>query len=354
MNVMLSTLAYQRPGWTPPNSVDAVISDVDGTLFGFAGCQQLSDRDCAALEAVVDAGKHVCIATGRIPGPWLDSICAQLHPRQLSGGVYANGALVFGGADGTRVVQTTTLPAEAVAAVLEQIPSGRAGSGRVALIATVFADGAVRYLEHAPAGSTFATALVQGAGEPIEPVADLGAALAGAAVLKFVVFSAFDRGAWPERVRPPEDDEAAHGPWSPMEPVVEALRAALAGTGADVLACGSNHCEVQPRSCGATAGRAQLQCVHRRAPCARAVQVLPPRVTKGAGVATLLEHLGVSPERALACGDAENDVEMLQLVGCGVAMGNAKPQAVAVCDVQTASQSESGVAQAVERLVLGQ
>ena len=41
-------------------------------------------------------------------------------------------------------------------------------------------------------------------------------------------------------------------------------------------------------------------------------QVLPPGASKGAGVALLLEELGVQPESLMALGDGENDVEMLQ------------------------------------------
>ena len=72
----------------------------------------------------------------------------------------------------------------------------------------------------------------------------------------------------------------------------------------------------------------------------------------GEGLSHLLSHLGVPPANALACGDAENDVEMLRLVGLGVAMGNANQKAIDACDVRTASCAESGVAAAVERWVL--
>ena len=37
----------------------------------------------------------------------------------------------------------------------------------------------------------------------------------------------------------------------------------------------------------------------------------------------ILDKLGLKPENAVAFGDGLNDIEMLQTVGCGVAMGNA-------------------------------
>lgn len=52
-------------------------------------------------------------------------------------------------------------------------------------------------------------------------------------------------------------------------------------------------------------------------------------------------------------GDGENDVQMLQLVGLGVAVANAGALALQVADAYTASNAEDGVAQAVERFVLG-
>ncbi len=53
------------------------------------------------------------------------------------------------------------------------------------------------------------------------------------------------------------------------------------------------------------------------------------------------------------CIAGENDKEMLELCGLGVAMGNAGPAALATADAITAKNSEDGVARAVERFVLG-
>ena len=51
-------------------------------------------------------------------------------------------------------------------------------------------------------------------------------------------------------------------------------------------------------------------------------EVLPPGVNIGPWRARLCEALGVAPAEILACGDAENDVEMLQMAGVGAAMGD--------------------------------
>jgi Cof subfamily protein (haloacid dehalogenase superfamily) len=82
------------------------------------------------------------------------------------------------------------------------------------------------------------------------------------------------------------------------------------------------------------------------------VEILPRGASKGVGVARLLQHLDIDPQRVLAIGDAENDVEMLQLVGLGVAMGNAVEHLKAVADQVVASNDEDGVAEAIGRFVL--
>lgn len=54
------------------------------------------------------------------------------------------------------------------------------------------------------------------------------------------------------------------------------------------------------------------------------LEVLPLGASKGAGVSVLLESLGIDAEDVIAFGDGENDVEMLGMVGLGVAVKNAK------------------------------
>jgi len=54
----------------------------------------------------------------------------------------------------------------------------------------------------------------------------------------------------------------------------------------------------------------------------------------------------------MALGDAENDIEMLKLVGWGVAMGNAGEKVKAVADAVVRSNEEDGVAEAIEKFVL--
>ena len=66
------------------------------------------------------------------------------------------------------------------------------------------------------------------------------------------------------------------------------------------------------------------------------MQVLPRGASKGDGLRRLLAEMGVDPADVLACGDGENDVEMLRLVGTSCAMGNAGPE---VCGLDTQAGS---------------
>jgi Cof subfamily protein (haloacid dehalogenase superfamily) len=73
-----------------------------------------------------------------------------------------------------------------------------------------------------------------------------------------------------------------------------------------------------------------------------------PEVTKASGLAFLAEHLGFSQERTVAFGDGENDVELLDWAGYGVAVANAHERVLAVADFVCPPVDEEGVAQVIE------
>lgn len=75
----------------------------------------------------------------------------------------------------------------------------------------------------------------------------------------------------------------------------------------------------------------------------RAVDVIPADGGKGRGILKVLEHFGLRPENALAFGDGNNDIEMLQTVGTGVAMGNASDALKAVADDVCGHVAEDGI-----------
>ena len=63
------------------------------------------------------------------------------------------------------------------------------------------------------------------------------------------------------------------------------------------------------------------------------------------------EKLNVKPEECAAFGDYMNDYEMLQSVGYGYAMQNARPEIKKVAKFQTVSNNEYGVTVAIKKFI---
>ena len=81
------------------------------------------------------------------------------------------------------------------------------------------------------------------------------------------------------------------------------------------------------------------------------VDICAKKSGKAKGVAALAECLGIPMERVMCIGDNENDVEMLQQAGIGIAMANAVPQAKMLADYVTTSNNEHGVAKAIRQFI---
>jgi Cof subfamily protein (haloacid dehalogenase superfamily) len=82
------------------------------------------------------------------------------------------------------------------------------------------------------------------------------------------------------------------------------------------------------------------------------VEVLDPRVDKGAALRFVAAHLGVPMERTLAIGDSWNDAPLLEAAGVGIAMGSAPRELQAVAGAVVADIEHDGVAEAIEKFVL--
>jgi Cof subfamily protein (haloacid dehalogenase superfamily) len=76
-----------------------------------------------------------------------------------------------------------------------------------------------------------------------------------------------------------------------------------------------------------------------------------PEVTKGTGLAFVADQLGFSREATVAFGDGENDVELLEWAGYGVAVANAHARVLAIADYVCPSVEEEGVAQIIEAIL---
>lgn len=85
-------------------------------------------------------------------------------------------------------------------------------------------------------------------------------------------------------------------------------------------------------------------------PNKRALMILPVGVNKASGMKTALEQLQIPPEAVVGVGDAENDLDLLDLCGLGVAVGNALPEIKAQADLITEAARGCGVRELITLL----
>lgn len=84
----------------------------------------------------------------------------------------------------------------------------------------------------------------------------------------------------------------------------------------------------------------------------RYLEFVPAGVSKGVGLARLAELVGVPMSETIACGDAENDLSMLEAAGVGVAAANATGGLPAKADYTTVATCDDGViAEVVKKIV---
>ena len=75
----------------------------------------------------------------------------------------------------------------------------------------------------------------------------------------------------------------------------------------------------------------------------RAADVIPANGGKGTGIRKVLEHYGLWAAEAMAFGDGNNDIEMLEAVGTGVAMENGSARLKAIADDVCGPVGEDGI-----------
>lgn len=83
------------------------------------------------------------------------------------------------------------------------------------------------------------------------------------------------------------------------------------------------------------------------------LEVGGPHTSKRTALIELLRITGVDRSELMCCGDAPNDIAMIEYAGLGVAVGNAWGGTKDHADYITGTNDEDGVAEAIERFVLG-
>lgn len=82
------------------------------------------------------------------------------------------------------------------------------------------------------------------------------------------------------------------------------------------------------------------------------MELVPKGYTKASGIEYICNYLGIDREHTFALGDSRNDVEMLQYVKNGIAMGNGTTEAFEAADFITKPLLEDGVAHALQHFGL--
>jgi Cof subfamily protein (haloacid dehalogenase superfamily) len=76
-----------------------------------------------------------------------------------------------------------------------------------------------------------------------------------------------------------------------------------------------------------------------------------PDVSKGSGLQFVADRLGFTPAETVACGDGENDRELLDWAGFGVAVANAHEEILARADLIVPDVEHEGVARLLDAFV---
>jgi hypothetical protein len=76
-----------------------------------------------------------------------------------------------------------------------------------------------------------------------------------------------------------------------------------------------------------------------------------PAVTKGSGMTFVAKLLGLELDHVVAFGDGENDVELLDVAGLGVAVESGHPRLLAIADMTCQGPAAEGVAGVIEAVL---
>ncbi len=82
------------------------------------------------------------------------------------------------------------------------------------------------------------------------------------------------------------------------------------------------------------------------------VEMMHKSATKGNAIKWLCDYLNIQLENTCACGNADNDVDMIKQAGLGVAVKNATPKCLESADKIVASNDENGVAELIDYLMM--
>jgi len=269
--------------------------DLDGTLVGVH--DTVSPRNLKALADANAAGCTVVICTARTRY-MVREVASQWTGHGY--GIFTNGAVIMEWETGL-VLQKTPVPPEAMRSTIEL--ARRAGLAILLFGTRVEVDGG--QIIRAEVGAPLFVGWESMHGHRIVRSNDL----------------LLETGLEPLTM-------GVYGDRRPVEAFADSLRSTL-GTAVDIF------CAADPKYDG--------WCCYLNS----------SEANKAAGGAQVAHMLNVPREQIMAIGDHQNDVALLRWAGLGVAMGDGHVDAHSAADHVTEAQEADGVADAIERFVLG-
>jgi len=82
------------------------------------------------------------------------------------------------------------------------------------------------------------------------------------------------------------------------------------------------------------------------------IDITCKNVCKGTAVKALADYYKIKRDEIIAIGDNDNDIEMIEYAGLGVAMGNSRTSIKNIADYVTATNDEDGVAKVINKFIL--
>ena len=294
--------------------VRVVATDIDGTVFN--SHHEVPAENAAAMRAATEQGVKVVVCTGKMAGPWSETMLEALELGTYS--VYNNGGLILDGAGNT--VYEAALERQLVLDILAALDDVE---GEMAARVVVSVGGLDYRFALFAEQENYVSEFIASAGEnPPEVVGPLPAFL---------------------------ERESGVG--------VNKMFLCVRHDGADGAADFDEVCAAVEK---AAAGRAELlvDAVTWWSETTAAIEVMPLGQSKAQGMAFVLEQLGEEPANMLAIGDGTNDVAMLTMAreagGVSVAMGNGNAAVHAAAEHATGTNEEAGMAAALRKFVLSE
>ena len=272
------------------SAYDLIAFDMDGTLLN--GEKRLTPGVLRAVNAAAEAGKTVVYATGRALTEMEEYF---LQAPRIRYGLLCSGGVLYDVA-ARRVLDTAPFPAETVLRVLEL------AAPEDILLQPAYADRVF---------------LQKGMMDRLE---DYGMG----------IYEPMYRRAMTE---------------------TEDIRGYIAAHPEGILKLNLYHRDPEARL--RTLGRMAELPVERVFSEKTSLELSPAGAGKGSGLLRLCRLLGIAPERTVAVGDNDNDLQLLSVAGLPLAMGNANARVKAACRAVLPSCDEDGCAEAIYRYLLG-